>query len=152
MSDGEQGRIMSNGEQGRIMSDGERGKSPISILDNVQNDDYRTSFEKISDFVNTVDGALDNMIKKHFIKIICHCVACVYKSQNTSMSATQCMDINIKDLHKAVPETKLYHFIDIMAFVVLIKSLKTHNNNGGSINIDKINTKLDEAIVKFKSC
>lgn len=143
---------MSDGEQGRIMSDGERGESPISILDNVQNDDYRTSFEKISDFVNTVDDALDNMIKKHFIKIICHCVACVYKSQNTLMSVTQCMDIIIKDLNKAVPETKLYHFIDIMAFVVLIKSLKTHNNNGGSINIDKINTKLDEAIVKFKSC
>ena len=134
------------------MSDGERGESPISILDNVQNDDYRTSFEKISDFVETVDDALDNMIKKHFIKIICHCVACVYKSQNTLMSVTQCMDIIIKDLNKAVPETKLYHFIDIMAFVVLIKSLKTHNNNGGSINIDKINTKLDEAIVKFKSC
>ena len=39
---------------------------------------------------------------QHFIKIICHCVACAYKSQNTSMSATQCMNIIISR-KKALP-------------------------------------------------
>ena len=133
------------------MSDRARGESPISILDNVHNDDYRTSFEKISSFVNTIEDILDNFKKEDFIKIICHCVACVYKSQNTSMSIKHCIDIIIKDLNKTISETKLYYFIEIMVFVVLIKSLETRDN-GVSIDINELNTKLDEAIRKFKSC
>ena len=38
-----------------------------------------------------------------------------------------------------------------MVFVVLIKSLETRDN-GVSIDINELNTKLDEAIGKFKSC
>ena len=126
----------------------QRSKSPTSILENIDQTG-NSSFNKIKNFVETIDDSLDQMPHEGCVKILKTCIYHVYQKNQHHTLAT-CLNAIITDQNKSEQGTKLYNYFESMVFVMLIDSLRQVDAEPN--HIQQIKPKLNASIENFKNC
>ena len=127
-----------------------RSDSPTSILKDINHND--STFNKIKNFVETIEDSLDEVSNESLIKFLKVCIYHIYKFQDQvpRPSWRGCMETIIADQNKAETDTKLYYYIESMIFVMLIRSLDCIE--ASQKHIEDIKPKLNICLEKFKNC
>ena len=124
----------------------QRSKSPTSILENIHQTSH-SSFNKIKNFVETIDDSLDQIPHDGCVKILKTCIYHVYQKNQHHTLAT-CLNAIITDQNKSEQGTKLYNYFESMTFVMLIDSLRQVDAEPN--HIQQIEPKLNASIENFK--